>query len=104
MRACFLGADGPGDIAERFTVASNARVQGSENFTDVCGVDLCLSLDLHNTTHGRGVATLAYMAFVVQWLGKEPVAIGNALVGQSGGPTAVINQTLIGVIEAATKG
>jgi 6-phosphofructokinase 1 len=27
--------------------------------------------------------------------------IGNALVGQSGGPTAVINQTLIGVVESA---
>lgn len=26
---------------------------------------------------------------------------GNALVGQSGGPTAVINQTLVGVVEAA---
>ena len=26
---------------------------------------------------------------------------GNALVGQSGGPTAVINQTLIGVVERA---
>ena len=27
--------------------------------------------------------------------------VGNALVGQSGGPTAVINQTLIGVVESA---
>ena len=27
----------------------------------------------------------------------------NALVGQSGGPTAVINQTLIGVVESALK-
>ena len=25
---------------------------------------------------------------------------GNAIVGQSGGPTAVINQSLVGVIEA----
>ena len=28
---------------------------------------------------------------------------GNAVVGQSGGPTAVINQSLVGVIEAARK-
>ena len=28
---------------------------------------------------------------------------GNAIVGQSGGPTAVINQSLVGVIEAAAK-
>ncbi|MEO6436687.1 MAG: 6-phosphofructokinase, partial [Tepidisphaeraceae bacterium] len=28
---------------------------------------------------------------------------GNALVGQSGGPTAVINASLVGVIEAAKK-
>jgi 6-phosphofructokinase len=28
---------------------------------------------------------------------------GNAVVGQSGGPTAVINQSLVGVIEAVTK-
>ena len=28
---------------------------------------------------------------------------GNAIVGQSGGPTAVINQSLVGVIEAAKK-
>jgi 6-phosphofructokinase 1 len=28
---------------------------------------------------------------------------GNALIGQSGGPTAVINQTLVGVIEGALK-
>ncbi len=27
--------------------------------------------------------------------------VGNALIGQSGGPTAVINQTLVGVIQAA---
>ena len=26
---------------------------------------------------------------------------GNALIGQSGGPTSVINQTLIGVVESA---
>ncbi|KKK99711.1 hypothetical protein LCGC14_2629990, partial [marine sediment metagenome] len=26
---------------------------------------------------------------------------GNAVVGQSGGPTAVINQSLVGVIEEA---
>ena len=26
---------------------------------------------------------------------------GNAVVGQSGGPTSVINQSLVGVIEAA---
>jgi 6-phosphofructokinase len=28
---------------------------------------------------------------------------GNAVIGQSGGPTAVINQSLVGVIEAAAK-
>ena len=28
---------------------------------------------------------------------------GNALVGQSGGPTAVINASLVGVIDAAKK-
>ncbi len=28
---------------------------------------------------------------------------GNAIIGQSGGPTAVINQSLVGVIEAARK-
>src|SRR4029078_7297815 len=27
---------------------------------------------------------------------------GNAVIGQSGGPTAVINQSLVGVIEALT--
>ena len=26
---------------------------------------------------------------------------GNAIVGQSGGPTVVINQSLVGVVEAA---
>jgi 6-phosphofructokinase len=26
---------------------------------------------------------------------------GNVVIGQSGGPTAVINQTLIGVVKAA---
>jgi len=31
------------------------------------------------------------------------VVKGNAVVGQSGGPTAVINQSLVGVIEAARK-
>jgi len=31
------------------------------------------------------------------------VAKGNAVVGQSGGPTAVINQSLVGVIEEAKK-
>lgn len=29
--------------------------------------------------------------------------VGNAVVGQSGGPTCVINQSLVGVIEAAAK-
>jgi len=29
--------------------------------------------------------------------------IGNAVVGQSGGPTAVINESLVGVVEAAKK-
>ena len=28
---------------------------------------------------------------------------GNAVVGQSGGPTAVINQSLVGVIEAVAR-
>ena len=28
---------------------------------------------------------------------------GNALIGQSGGPTAVINASLVGVVEAAKK-
>ena len=32
------------------------------------------------------------------------VLVGNAVVGQSGGPTAVINQSLVGVIEAAAGG
>ena len=27
---------------------------------------------------------------------------GNAVIGQSGGPTAVINQSLVGAIEALT--
>ena len=29
-----------------------------------------------------------------------PNATGNALIGQSGGPTAVINQSLVGLVEA----
>ena len=29
--------------------------------------------------------------------------VGNAVIGQSGGPTCVINQSLVGVIEAAKK-
>ena len=29
--------------------------------------------------------------------------VGNALIGQSGGPTCVINQSLVGIIEAATR-
>ena len=28
---------------------------------------------------------------------------GNAVIGQSGGPTSVINQSLVGVIEAVQK-
>ena len=28
---------------------------------------------------------------------------GNAVIGQSGGPTSVINQSLVGVIQAAKK-
>jgi len=37
--------------------------------------------------------------------GQPPMATltGNAIVGQSGGPTAVINQSLVGVIEEAKK-
>jgi 6-phosphofructokinase 1 len=34
---------------------------------------------------------------------KMAVIRGNAIIGQSGGPTAVINQSLVGVIEAARK-
>jgi len=29
--------------------------------------------------------------------------VGNALIGQSGGPTAVINQSLVGVIEECLR-
>ena len=29
------------------------------------------------------------------------LVMGNAIIGQSGGPTAVINQSLVGVVEAA---
>ena len=29
--------------------------------------------------------------------------VGNALIGQSGGPTAVINQSLVGIIEEAKR-
>ena len=29
---------------------------------------------------------------------------GNAVIGQSGGPTAVINQSLVGVIEGLKSG
>src|SRR5215217_7411693 len=35
--------------------------------------------------------------------GRESMLKGNALVGQSGGPTAVINASLVGVVEAAKK-
>ena len=30
--------------------------------------------------------------------------LGNAIVGQSGGPTAVINASLAGVVDAAARG
>ena len=30
-----------------------------------------------------------------------PAPTGNALIGQSGGPTCVINQSLVGLVEAA---
>lgn len=32
---------------------------------------------------------------------RRAAPIGNAIIGQSGGPTAVINQSLVGIIEAA---
>ena len=31
------------------------------------------------------------------------MAIGNAVVGQSGGPTSVINQSLVGVVQEVQK-
>ena len=33
----------------------------------------------------------------------SPAPVGNAIIGQSGGPTAVINQSLVGIIEAAAS-
>src|SRR5688572_18523643 len=32
-----------------------------------------------------------------------PRAQGNALIGQSGGPTAVINESLVGIVEALVE-
>jgi len=34
---------------------------------------------------------------------KSTLLVGNAVIGQAGGPTAVINQTLVGVIEEVQK-
>ncbi len=33
-----------------------------------------------------------------------PQLVGNALIGQSGGPTCVINQSLVGIVETALEG
>jgi ATP-dependent phosphofructokinase / diphosphate-dependent phosphofructokinase len=37
-------------------------------------------------------------------MGKAPASSGNAVIGQSGGPTAVINQSLVGCIEGLRAG
>src|SRR5438876_61807 len=36
--------------------------------------------------------------------GMSDLTPGNAIIGQSGGPTAVINQSLVGVIEGLRNG
>jgi 6-phosphofructokinase 1 len=59
---------------------------------------------LYNTRFIKIVAE-EYSIFIVRWrlykVSKAPKA--NAVVGQSGGPTGVINASLVGVIEEAKK-